>query len=125
MDKFIIEATEETPEVLIDYAQGIIEISGKSLPEDSVAFFIPVEEAIRKYKEEPVKKTIINLRLEYLNSSSQKRILEIISLFENFPDMGMEVLINWYYLPDDDDMIDEGKEFSRMISLPINISPIP
>ena len=123
MEKFIVEASEDTPYICIDYDSGIIEFQGKSLPEDSVAFFTPVDAAIRNYIENPKPKTIINLRLEYLNSSSQKKMVLLISLFEILTINGLEVDVNWFFKEEDEDMQDEGFEFSRMISLPLNILP--
>jgi hypothetical protein len=121
MEKFTIAITEDTPEISIDYEMGVLEISGSSLPEDSVAFFLPIQKAVKKYIENPRSTTTINLRIKYLNSSSQKRILELVSLFHNFPEKGLNVEINWYYSEEDEDMHEEGKDFARLISLPMNI----
>jgi hypothetical protein len=124
MEKFTVAMTEDTPEIIVDYETGTLEISGSSLPEDSVAFFLPILKAVKKYIVNPKSKTIINLRIKYLNSSSQKRMLELVSLFHDFPNKGFNVEINWYYPEDDDDMHEEGKDFARLISLPMNIIPI-
>jgi hypothetical protein len=121
MVTYSIKETEDTPAVTIDYEAGIFEISGKSLPEDSVGFYIPVDSALRKYIDNPKPKTTINLRLTYLNSSSQKRILELVSLFRDLSEKDMDLKINWYYSKDDEDMFEEGKDFVRLISLPVNI----
>ena len=123
MSKFIITATDDTPYIEVDNELGYIEFSGKSLPEDSFDFFAPVEASIKKYISDPKKKTTINLKLEYLNSASQKRIIGIISLFNSFSERGFEVELNWLYPNNDEDIIDEGKEFAKMISLPMNIIP--
>jgi Domain of unknown function (DUF1987). len=50
MDPLIIQKTDETPEVVFDKARGIFEISGRSLPEDSVEFFEPVFQWLEAYK---------------------------------------------------------------------------
>ena len=77
MDIFFIKESEDLPGIKIDPNAGKLEFVGKSLPEDPTAFYIPVEEAVREYIKSPKPTTTIELRLEYLNSSSQKRILEI------------------------------------------------
>jgi len=122
MNKLIIDATEDSPSIEIDLSIGFFQFSGKSLPENSSEFFAPVEDIVKEYVKEPKPKTTINLKLEYLNSSSQKKFLGLISLFEGLPERGFEVDLNWIYSEDDEDMMDEGRDFSKMITLPMNIT---
>ncbi|PKP36473.1 MAG: nuclear pore complex subunit [Bacteroidetes bacterium HGW-Bacteroidetes-15] len=121
MSNFFIKQGEDTPEILIDFDAGLVEIAGKSLPEDSTSFYIPVENAVKEYISNPKPKTTINLRLEYLNSSSQKRILEILTLLEELIVKGFEVQVNWFYNPEDEDILEEGKDLAKMLKLPLNI----
>ena len=44
MEVINIEATDETPKVILDADQGIFEFSGKSLPEDVTVFYDPIIE---------------------------------------------------------------------------------
>lgn len=120
MEKLFIEDREDSPSVLFDKIIGLIEIKGKSLPEDAIVFYKPLEDAVRQYINAPLQKTTFNFRLEYLNSSSAKKILEIITLLETLPAKGYVVTLNWYYKEEDDDMLEEGQEFSRMTNLHIN-----
>ncbi|MFP4557348.1 MAG: DUF1987 domain-containing protein [Bacteroidales bacterium] len=124
MGIFKIEQQEDTPQVSIDFDNGIVEFKGKSLPEDSTDFFRPVEDAVRKYLSEPQPTTIVSLQFDYLNSSSQKRMLEIVSLFEDLELNGKSLEVIWFYPDDDDDILDEGKEFARMLGMNIAIKPI-
>ena len=121
MENFIIKQGEDTPEVIVDFDKGLIEINGKSLPEDSVLFYIPVEKAVNEYLSNPCKATTVNLRMEYLNSSSQKRILEILSLLEVLVEKDLKLTINWFYNQEDEDILEEGKDLAKMLKLPINI----
>lgn len=123
MNNLIINATEESPYIEIDLSKGLFQISGKSLPENSSEFYAPLENMVKEYVKDPKSKTIINLKLEYLNSSSQKKMLELISLFEGLPERGFDVDLNWIYPEDDEDMLEEGREFAKMITLTMNISP--
>lgn len=121
MENFTIKQGEDTPEILIDFDAGLIEIAGKSLPEDSTSFYIPVESAVKEYISKPKSETTINLKLEYLNSSSQKRILEILTLIEELIKKGLEVRVNWFYNPEDEDILEEGKDLAKMLKMPLNI----
>jgi hypothetical protein len=120
MDIFFIEQADVTPKVSIDSDKGQIVITGKSLPEDSTAFFLPIENAIKEYISKAKQNTNIDLSLEYMNSSSQKRIIEILSLFEELINQQKVVNINWHYPDDDDDILDEGKDLAKVLQLPIN-----
>ncbi len=120
MEKLFIEEREDSPSILFDKTIGLIEVKGKSLPEDALVFYKPLEDAVRKYAESPLHKTTVNFKLEYLNSSSAKKILEIITLLEPLPQKGYVVNINWYYKDEDEDMLEEGQEFARMTDLHVN-----
>ena len=116
--------TEETPEVIVDFDKGVIEISGSSLPEDSVAFYHPILEVVKEYIENSKPKTVVNLNIKYLNSSSQKRMMELVSLLHVYHKQGNEIEVNWYYPEDDEDILDEGKDFAKLIALPMNFIPV-
>jgi len=120
MEKLLIEEREDSPSILFDKTIGFIEIKGKSLPEDAIVFYSSLEEAVKQYVNNPKQKTTLNFKLEYLNSSSAKKILEIITLLEPLPQKGFLVDINWYYKDEDEDMLEEGQEFARMTDLPVN-----
>ncbi|MDI3526403.1 MAG: hypothetical protein PWR03_586 [Tenuifilum sp.] len=120
MDTLKIEEKLDSPMVFADAQNGYFEIKGKSLPEDAVEFYTPLDKYVAEYIKNPQPKTVFNLKLEYLNTSSSKKILDIISHFEKLPSQGYEVELNWYHRDDDQDMIDEGIEFAHMTTLKVN-----
>jgi len=120
MDTLKIEKRIDSPMVLADGESGYFEVNGKSLPEDAVEFYKPLEKYAQEYVKSPKQKTTINLKLEYLNTSSSKKLLDIIGFFEALPSQGYEVELNWYHRDEDQDMIDEGIEFAHMTSLKVN-----
>ncbi len=121
MEKYFADATEDSPSILFDGEKGLIEITGKSLPENAITCYTPLNMMVKEYTQSPKQLTTLNFRLVYLNSSSAKKILEIISLLEDLPSQGYQVNLNWYYNADDDDMHEEGEEFKRMTDLPITL----
>ncbi len=121
MAKLVILATDESPQILFDPAKGTLEVSGKSLPEDTIVFYGPLEQAAIEYVENPQPVTTIDFDLVYVNSSSTKRILSIISHFEKLQEMGLTVIFNWHYDEFDENMKDEGEEFGRLSDLKINL----
>ena len=123
MSKLLILATDESPQIHFDPSRGILDISGKSLPEDIEQFYKPLEESVIEYAKNPQKVTIINFDMLYLNSSSTKKVLEIITHFEQLHRDGLKVDINWYFTEFDDDMKEEGKEFARLTEIPVKLIP--
>jgi hypothetical protein len=121
MTKIDIPATDESPKVIFDTDRGILEIVGKSLPEDTKGFYDPIIKEVQKYVNKPNPHTVINLKLNYLNSSSTKKILELVTHFEAIEKKGFSVELNWYYEENDDDMLEEGQEFNRLTELSVNI----
>ncbi|MBC7126135.1 MAG: DUF1987 domain-containing protein [Bacteroidales bacterium] len=115
-----IEKRIDSPMVLADGESGYFEVNGKSLPEDAVEFYRPLEKYIQEYVKSPKQKTTFNLKLEYLNTSSSKKLLDIIGYFEGLPSQGYQVELNWYHRDEDQDMIDEGIEFAHMTNLKVN-----
>lgn len=119
MEAYFTAATEDSPSILFDTEKGVIEIAGKSLPENANACYNPLFNLVKEYVKAPQPKTIVNFRLHYLNSSSAKKILEIITLLEWLPKQDYQVDLRWHYNANDEDMHEEGEEFKRMTDLPI------
>jgi hypothetical protein len=109
-----IEGTDDTAEIMLNKASGQFEIKGRSLPEDSAEFFAPVLEWIDQYKKEPNPTTEFRFRLDYFNTASSKMIQDILVALEGIE--GAKVL--WYYLEDDEDMEEQGREFAELVSIP-------
>lgn len=125
MAKLLILATDESPQIMFDPSRGILDIFGKSLPENISDFYSPLEQAVVEYIDDPQPETTISFDLVYLNSASTKRILEIICHFEKLYNSGGKVIFNWYYDQFDEDMRDEGEEFARLTDLSVKIIKKP
>lgn len=125
MENLVIDATPKTPYVTCNCEEGILLIEGRSIPENSVDFFEPVYAWIDTYMESPKPKTIMNVKLEYFNTSSSKCILKVLKKLEILQlDKKSEVTINWYYEEDDEDMLEAGQDFDIIISIPFKMVPV-
>jgi hypothetical protein len=82
MEPIIIDGTPKTPTVKFDATEGVFEIKGRSIPENSVEFYKPLVDWLDSYKETPLPKTVVNIRLEYFNTSSSKCILDVFKKLE-------------------------------------------
>lgn len=110
-----IEGTKFSPKVNLS-ADGELTISGRSIMEDPIVFYKPVIEALKQCQ---AKKFTLEIRLEYMNTSSTKVLLDLMrTIKEHF--YASNTFINWYYESDDEDMFDIGKDFESLLSIPID-----
>ena len=121
MDKITIEGTSKTPTIIFDSETGLLELKGRSSPENSIEFYKPVVESLDKYASDPKDKTSVNIHLEYFNTSSSKCILDLFKKLEAIHKTGKEVVINWYYEEDDEDMLEAGEDYQAIIKVPFKM----
>jgi len=124
MESIAIEGTTKTPEVKLNPENGVIEIKGRSIPENSIEFYRPIIEWLDDYAKKPNKKTTVNVQLEYFNTSSSKCILDIFKKLESLKKARNEVVINWYYEEDDEDMLESGEDYESIIRVPFKMIEI-
>jgi len=118
MDVIKIKGTDDTPNVILDAQNNIIEFSGRSLPEDVATFYAPIIEWIVQYAKNPNPKTNVVFKLEYFNTASSKMILDIFLKFEEIHKDGHDVTISWYYQEDDEDMEEACDEYADIVEIP-------
>jgi hypothetical protein len=118
METIKIQGTEDTPKIILDAENKIMEISGRSLPEDVTAFYEPVLNWLNEYSENPNDKTVFNFKLTYFNTASSKLLLDILMKLEEMHENGNNVLIRWHYPEDDEDMEEAGEEYADIVDVP-------
>ena len=118
METIKIQGTEDTPKIILDAENELMEISGRSLPEDVSSFYEPVLNWLGEYAENPKKKTIFNFKLTYFNTASSKLLLDILMKLEEMHEKGLDVLIRWHYPEDDEDMAEAGEEYADIVDVP-------
>ncbi|MBI5219201.1 MAG: DUF1987 domain-containing protein [Bacteroidia bacterium] len=123
MEKFVKEGTYRTPTVTCDGDIGLIDIRGKSTPENTYSFYQPLAEWIIVYINNPVKETTVNIELEYVNTSSSKWLYSIFKELTKLNKNDMKLTINWYH--SDEDIEEVGKDLGSMLNLPMNYIEIP
>lgn len=121
MEAFNIKGSYDCPDINLDKDKNQFEISGRSLPEDVHAFYLPVIEWINEYMEDPNPETRFDFRFVYFNTASSKVILDILTLLEEMKEAGHQVSVRWYYSEYDEDMQEAGEEYAEMVELPFEI----
>jgi len=104
MEDLFIDNTPSTPEIKFEKS-GSISIKGKSLPEDPRKFYNPLFKWLEDLESENVD---VKVQLEYVNTSSSKRIIELLKTIDNNRKV-KNVALDWYYDVDDPDMLEFGE----------------
>jgi SiaC family regulatory phosphoprotein len=118
MDNIVLQPSPKTPSVNFDAQSGIIELKGRSIPENSLEFYRPLIEWVEKYAAASKAETNVHIQLEYFNTSSSKCLLD---LFKRLETIGNKVVINWYYEQDDEDMLEAGEDYEAIINVPFKM----
>ncbi len=115
-----IQGSDDTPKVILDAnpENPTFEISGRSLPEDVVAFYDPILEWLDEYAQSPLSKTVFDFKLEYFNTASSKLLLDVLLKLEDMYDDGNDVLVRWHFPDDDEDMEEAGEEYADIVEVP-------
>ena len=123
MELLSIEGTPKTPTVTMNPNTGVIEIKGRSIPENSIEFYKTIIDWIDEYSKSPQPNTVVNIQFEYFNTSSSKCILDVFKKFEMLK-KDKAVVINWYYEEDDEDMLEAGEDYESIIKVPFKMIQI-
>ncbi|MCA6363855.1 MAG: DUF1987 domain-containing protein [Bacteroidetes bacterium] len=121
MERIVIEGTPKTPTINFDMNTGLLEIKGRSIPENSIEFYKPLVEHLERYAQKPLGETNVNIQLEYFNTSSSKCILDVFKKLETIAKGGSQITINWYYEQDDEDMLEAGEDYQAIINVPFKM----
>ena len=123
MEELAIMGTPKTPAVRSDSIQGLLEITGRSNPENTIEVFKPIVNWVEEYVQNPGEKTTVNIQLEHFNTSSSKSLIGILKRLEAIKKEGRDIIINWYYDADDEDILEAGENFESVIEIPFNMIP--
>jgi hypothetical protein len=118
MEQLFVESTPHTPYISFDASSGVMEIKGRSIPENADDFWLPILNWFETYIQMPANQTVFRIDLEYFNISSSKRILFLLYKLNNLVKLQETVKVEWYYREDDDDMFEVGNDYAYMVKVP-------
>ena len=105
-------------------------MEGECRPENVLTYFTPILNWLNKFKtwannqNEPITKALeFDFKLEYYNSSSAKFLFNIFEKLKFLQAQGFNVKMNWYYDELDEDLLENGKEFEKILGLEFNYFP--
>jgi hypothetical protein len=123
MEELRYTATKNTPEIILN-PEGKIKIRGRSIHENAVDFFAPVEEWVSEYILSPANVTSVEIALDYFNSASAKVFISILQKVTYVTLKHKKFVINWYYEEGDEDILERGEYFSSILDVPVNFIKI-
>ncbi len=124
MEKVFIEPTRTTPLVNFDPDEGILEMKGRSSPENSIEFYQKVLDNLDEYAFSGGDQFTANIAFEYFNTSSSKCLFDVFKRLSKIEDSGKTITINWFYEEGDDDMMEAGEDYSDLLDLDFNFREI-
>ena len=119
MEELKLLPTKNTPEIILN-PEGRIKIKGRSIHENVIDFFVPVEDWVTEYIQDPAEVTTVDLNLEYFNSASAKVFVHLLQKIGYVTLKHKKFVFNWYYEDGDDDILERGEFFSSVLDVPFN-----
>jgi hypothetical protein len=124
MENLYLKGTEETPEIVFDKDKPEFRVTGKSYMEDATAHYTRVVDWLEEYSKNPNNFTKFKFELEYVNTASSKIVHDILNVLDNMYLNGHEVIVEWHYYEEDEDMLELGKEYEEIYEVPFKYSEI-
>ncbi len=123
MNKLIKASGERTPSIALDHEKGIVEIKGKSMPENSFAFYKPILDWLVEYEQAFFNQRLnVKIMLDYFNTSSSKCILDILRQLGDMMKHHCNVNVTWVYTEDDEDeMVGNAVEYQSYVDYEIKL----
>jgi hypothetical protein len=117
--------TERTPEIDFNFSENTFSLRGESYPEDVKAFFGPIMDPLKNHLTTQKDTSItFDFELIYFNSSTAKVLMTLMDLLDETALRDNNVVINWYFDEEDDNMEEMGAEFAEdLANITFNMKP--
>lgn len=126
MTPVTIPPTSSSP--AIDFApdQGRLCIRGESYPENCIAFYKPLFDALDDYLADDCTPPLrLEMEIIYFNSSSSKAFMDLFDLLDEAAAGGRDITVHWRYHEDNDIALECGEEFLEDVTaLHFELQPI-
>ncbi|MCB9185496.1 MAG: DUF1987 domain-containing protein [Flavobacteriales bacterium] len=120
-DKLYIAPTDISPEISFDATELKFMISGRSMPENSEAFYEPILKWLREQFEDRNVKAVFDVNLDYYNTGSFIRIMGLFNLLGELNKAGNSFSVRWICEAEDEDNIADGQSFKDVVKIPFDI----
>lgn len=109
MNDVIIKPSEKS--MAVDISYGILNFEGRSILTDPKTFFDPINAWVNKYLKDPAEETVVNVKLEYIDTASTQALYQLLRQLNSLRKKGFVFMVNWHVEEEDPEM----KELGEMI----------
>jgi hypothetical protein len=111
MENYTLDPTSYIP--LIEFStEGYLKMEGRAIPEDANKLFNPL---IRFIDELTVESVVFDIKLEYFNTASSKKILEMLKHLDSNSNVE-KIIVNWHFEEGDDDSVETAEIYEDCLS---------
>ena len=124
MEKYVIqEELKNCPGIVYFPETNILELTGRSIPENPELIFKRLDDWITQHFEK-MSGLDVSIQLEYINSGSSKYLYEILKKLTGYGKSGKNVKLKWLYEEDDEAMLELGEHYRDTAGIPLEIEMI-
>ena len=116
METVIIDKTPQTPSVRMK--DGLIQITGRSIPEDPIAFYQEILDWLDNYILTHDQDTTVEFNIDLMNTGSSKCLLDLLSRLNRAFSDKKNMKIVWHYDSEDEDMCEMGYDLKSFVDIP-------
>lgn len=124
MENFFLASSFDTPEVHFNFENGWLKLHGRSISDNPEEFYKPLNEWIDNYSVQPKTATTIEIKLDYINTSSSKCLLHMLKKLEQISSDKSTVLVRWVHRENDMDIAEAGEDYKALIGLSFVFIPV-
>ena len=121
MDDLIIKPTDKS--LAVDISYGILNFTGRSILTDPKIFFDPVNSWVNKYLKNPAEETVVNTKLEYIDTASTQSLYQILRQINSVRKKGLVLMVNWYIEAEDPEMKELGEMVEQRLGIEFQYIP--
>ena len=126
MDSLIIEGSRNSPTVNFDASNGLLQISGRSIPDHPVKFYQPLENWLKGYVNTHPQKITFIIYLDYMNTHSTECMLILLRCLSGYStnNPNTNIKVEWIYDEDDEDIESLGQDLEAIVRIPFDYKKI-
>jgi hypothetical protein len=109
MNPIELKPTNTTPAIVLQDDKLLIK--GRSIPLSEAKFYDPYIEWAKDCR---FNHLYVDINLEYMNSSSSKKLLFLLKTLDGNPAI-RDLTITWYFESGDDELKDQGRLFEKLM----------
>lgn len=122
MNKLLLAATKNTPEVLFDVEAHEFKIEGVSTPVNAFEFYQNIVGWLNENDTLLPNEAIFKFNMPYFNSATMKALLVLFERIKARNENGGNWIIDWFVEDEDEFMLDAAESFQSILEMDFRIS---